>query len=258
VQNETATILKGDFTLLEQAPPPVALSAGPRPCQVRQARDVPMVGAEAQRKSPKITIKSVSDKPPEIDMESADAMRLLSAFGTAEPGFATLMLSGIINAACEGGPTRLPKAGDINDALAAATGIGARDEIEGMLATQMVATHVAAIKALRLLKASERIIQQDSNGSLAVKLLRTFAAQVEALQRYRGKGQQKVTVEHVHVHAGGQAIVGAVTQGGRGAEKTEEPDATRGIAYEPSTPLRSPDPERELVPITGSAGEASM
>jgi hypothetical protein len=26
------------------------------------------------------------------------------------------------------------------------------------------------------------------------------------LQRYRGKGQQKVTVEHVHVHTGGQAI----------------------------------------------------
>jgi hypothetical protein len=142
--------------------------------------------------------------------------------------------------------------------LAAVTGIGAKDEIEGMLATQMVATHVAAIKALRLLKASETIMQQDSNGSLAVKLLRTFAAQVEALQRYRGKGQQKVTVEHVHVHAGGQAIVGAVTQGGGGAEKTEGPDATRGIAYEPSTPLRSPDPERELVPIIGSAGEAPM
>jgi hypothetical protein len=40
--------------------------------------------------------------------------------------------------------------------------------------------------------------------------LRTFTAQVEALQRYRGKGQQKVTVEHVNVNAGGQAIVGAV------------------------------------------------
>ena len=39
------------------------------------------------------------------------------------------------------------------------------------------------------------------------KLLRTFAAQTEALQRYRGKGQQKVTVEHVHVHTGGQAML---------------------------------------------------
>jgi hypothetical protein len=55
-----------------------------------------------------------------------------------------------------------------------------------------------------------------------VKLLRTFAAQTEALQRYRGKGQQKVTVEHVHVHTGGQAIVGSVSQSGRGLTRMIE------------------------------------
>jgi hypothetical protein len=43
--------------------------------------------------------------------------------------------------------------------------------------------------------------------------VRTFTAQLEALQRYRGKGQQKVTVEHVNVNAGGQAIVGTVHPG---------------------------------------------
>jgi hypothetical protein len=32
------------------------------------------------------------------------------------------------------------------------------------------------------------------------------AAQTEALQRYRGKGQQKVTVENVHVHTGGPLL----------------------------------------------------
>jgi hypothetical protein len=101
-----------------------------------------------------------------------------------------------------------PGAEAINDALAAVTGIGARDETEGMLATQMVATHFAAISALRRLKGSGTIPQQDSNGNLAVKLLRTFTSQIEALQRYRGKGQQRVTVEHVHVNSGGQALVG--------------------------------------------------
>ena len=33
---------------------------------------------------------------------------------------------------------------------------------------------------------------------------------LEALNKHRGKGQQKVTVEHVHVHQGGQAIVGRI------------------------------------------------
>ena len=45
----------------------------------------------------------------------------------------------------------------------------------------------------------------------ANKLSRTYAVLVDALNRYRGKeGQQKVTVEHVDVHAGGQAVVGLV------------------------------------------------
>ena len=161
-------------------------------------------------KAPKIKVKSARGKPLKIEMEPIDAVRLLSAFGTAEPDFAYFMLNGIINAACDKRPGHLPGSGEINDALAAVTGIGARDETEGMLATQMVATHAAAIRALRRLRGSETVAQQDSNGNLAVKLLRTFTMQVEALQRYRGKGQQKVTVEHVHVNAGGQAIVGAV------------------------------------------------
>ena len=177
----------------------------------RETRTSGVVGCEhRERKAPRIRVKSAPGKPLNIDMQPVDAVRLMSAFGTAEPGFARLMLSSIINAACDGGPAHPPGSEDINSALAAVTGIGARDEIEGMLAAQMAATHFAAISALRRLKGSETVPQQDSNGNLAVKLLRTYAMQVEALQRYRGKGQQKVTVEHVHVNAGGQAIVGAV------------------------------------------------
>jgi hypothetical protein len=35
---------------------------------------------------------------------------------------------------------------------------------------------------------------------------------MEALKRYRTSGEQKVTVQHVSVSEGGQAIVGNVTQ----------------------------------------------
>jgi len=45
---------------------------------------------------------------------------------------------------------------------------------------------------------------------LATKFHRTFVAQIEALQKLRGKGGQHVRVEHVHVHSGGQAVVGYV------------------------------------------------
>jgi hypothetical protein len=104
----------------------------------------------------------------------------------------------IASAACGGTPGHPPSEQDVNGVLAAVHGIRANDEIEAMLAVQMVATHFAATRALRRLKGSDTVPQQDSNGNIAVKLLRTFAAQTEALQRYRGKGQQKMTVEHVH------------------------------------------------------------
>lgn len=44
----------------------------------------------------------------------------------------------------------------------------------------------------------------------AAKLMMIYARQVEALDKHRGKGQQKVTVEYVNVEAGGQAVVGNV------------------------------------------------
>jgi len=49
------------------------------------------------------------------------------------------------------------------------------------------------------------------------KLSRVFANQMEALKKYRGKGQQKIVVEHVNVNEGGQAIVGVVNPGGGGS-----------------------------------------
>jgi hypothetical protein len=47
---------------------------------------------------------------------------------------------------------------------------------------------------------------------LCILIARTFATQMEALKRYRTGGEQKVTVQHVSVSEGGQAIVGNVTQ----------------------------------------------
>jgi len=46
----------------------------------------------------------------------------------------------------------------------------------------------------------------------AARLMQLYLLQVEAFQKLRGKSvQQKVIVEHAHVHEGGQAIVGGVT-----------------------------------------------
>jgi hypothetical protein len=46
--------------------------------------------------------------------------------------------------------------------------------------------------------------------------------------RHRGKGQQKVTVEHDHVHSGGQAVVGLVEPPGGDCPCISARDAVRG------------------------------
>ena len=104
---------------------------------------------------------------------------------------------------------------EANDSAALLEGIAPKDAVEGMLAIQMITAHSAAMRFLRIASRSGQSPQVvEVNTNQAIKLMRTFTAQVEALNKYRSKGRQTMTVEHVHVHEGGQAIVGNVSRGG--------------------------------------------
>ncbi len=89
--------------------------------------------------------------------------------------------------------------------------INPQNELEGLLAVQMFGVHEAAMECLRrAVPIAEIPAARDSNLKHAVKLMGLFSRQLEALDRMRGKGQQKMTVERVNVESGGQAIVGQV------------------------------------------------
>ena len=90
------------------------------------------------------------------------------------------------------------------------------DGAEGMLARQMVGTHFAALECLRRAALpNQTLAGVDMSLRHAQKLMALYAKQLETLNRHRGKGQQKVTVEHIRVESGGQAIVGSVETGHR-------------------------------------------
>ena len=97
------------------------------------------------------------------------------------------------------------------------SGMKPKDSIEAMMITQMIAVHEMALLA------SERafITEQpdefvEKNVNRVTKLCRTYALLAEALNKYRTKGQQKITVKHqyVNVNDGGQAIIGDINQEG--------------------------------------------
>ena len=90
-----------------------------------------------------------------------------------------------------------------------------RNAIEGMLAVQIIGVHNAAVEFMRRSQLPNQPLEAvDSNINRAVRLMRLFPDQLGAMAKLKGTaGQQKMTVEHVHVHAGGQAIVGPVARG---------------------------------------------
>jgi hypothetical protein len=138
-------------------------------------------------------------------------------------------------------------------ALAAMAGIAPKDELEGMLAAQMVAAHNGAMECHRRAMLAEQTFEGRREAlAQANKLSRTYTSLLEALNRHRGKGQQKVVVEHVHVHAGGQAIVGPVEPGGMASGNQRQPHAL-SLSHAPVTPLWGENPERQPVPVAGDA-----
>jgi hypothetical protein len=90
---------------------------------------------------------------------------------------------------------------------------------EALLAAQMIGTQQLAMTFLaRAALPDQSFDGTNANVHRASRLMRLWLDQAEMMEKLKGRsGQQHVRVEHVTVAAGGQAIVGAVTSGGRGA-----------------------------------------
>ncbi len=98
-----------------------------------------------------------------------------------------------------------------NAALALIAQIKPKDAVEALLVNQMIAVHTLSMQSAKLALLKDQTLAGVTLYLREVnKLSRTFAAQMAALDKHRGKGQQKMTVEHVHVHKGGQAVIGTV------------------------------------------------
>jgi hypothetical protein len=134
---------------------------------------------------------------------------LLKLMGTSSPFFAHGIISQLY---------ALSRVGDeLSEAqfsflMSVVQSVKPQDELETMLAVQMAAIHHLTLELNIGFPRSTTLAQQSEQLSSINKLARTFAMQLEALKRYRSKGEQKVTVQHVTVGEGGQAIVGDIHQ----------------------------------------------
>jgi hypothetical protein len=194
---------------------------------------------ELAHSSPRVKLIK-KDRQITIELEHPDHSTglalLMEALGTSDLDFFNGLLNQVANVDPRGSEAN---GSTLNFMLSIIKGVEPRDQVEAMLAAQMAAVHISIMTFARRLAYVDNIPQQDSAERAFNKLTRTFATQMEALKRYRTGGEQKVTVQHVTVGEGGQAIVGNVTQAGREAapEKAPAPALALTDAKTPPMPI---------------------
>lgn len=180
-----------------------------RPAEKAAVREVATELLHGVR-SPSVTVSNVDGKCNLTLGEHDPAINLVllaSQLGSKNINFANSLVTQLGNACPEG--AGICEA-ELNFALGVVAGIAPKDQLEALLAAQMAVVHQATMRqARRLAIASDTVVIDSAERSLN-KLTRTFAAQLEALKKYRSDGRQRITVERVVVNDGGQAVVGVV------------------------------------------------
>jgi hypothetical protein len=200
--------------------------------------------AARQEAKPRVRFKvSKNGSDPQIEIDHPDKLvgqaLVMEALASADCDFLHGIVDQLANASPHGQDTDERR---LNFMLSVIRGIEPRDQLEAMLAAQMAAVHVASMTFAQQLANVKTIPQQDSAERAFNKLTRTFAMQMEALKRYRAGAEQKVTLQHVSVAEGGQAIIGNVTHAPR---KNGQEQAAQEKAATPPPTL----PDTNVVPM---------
>jgi hypothetical protein len=166
---------------------------------------VPSPGSELDRKAPPRVRKPLPRndqwKAPTPDLEG-HRKRLREALGNT-------LSEKLVEALRPGLYDQLDEA-TLNAALATIDSMQPRSELQALLAVQIIATGFAG---LRFLRQSHRQMTEDYinlYGGYAIKLLRLQNEMIQTFERYRRGNKQTVEVRHVHIHSGGQGVVGII------------------------------------------------
>lgn len=241
--------------------------------RIAQATEFSKAKAADGKIPPRIEIKGFSSggklrvETPHTD-NAGHLFTLNQAFGTGSCDFQQQQL-GRLMAIVRSKQGETPDELQTNSVIAAVAAVEPQNEVEGMLAVQMAATHEVAMEMLSRAKVASSTDHLERYGTLATKLLRTYTTQIEALSKLRRGGAQKVTVEHVHVYEGGQAIVGnvngnrsrALPGGGDRHESGHQPHALTGsaaLALQADPSMLRPDAGRDPVPVASGEREDAV
>lgn len=174
--------------------------------------------SDSTRKVEPVYKKGLQEKDALTEFQS----RIYSASGAAnmQVGF------NILTKACEAVTNRSASLDEtvrvLNTLAKAMQALEPQDEVEGQLIAQLVVIHEHCMIWLGKAMSTDRVDFANTYLNGASKLLARHHETLTTLLKYRRGDEQRVHVEHVHVHDGGKAIVGTIETGGGSKQKTEE------------------------------------
>ena len=168
--------------------------------------------AKEAMKLPKNATAEVKVQKPDRDQLAAAVEEGLCRMIGVKSKVLVYRILGQMEAMQNWGSSHVPPGERLMFAIEMMAGLRPTNATEALLAVQMVGVHNAAIQFLANATSTDQTADgSDANVLRATRLMRIFNEQLKAMQKLRGKtSQQKVVVEHVHVHSGGQAVVGTV------------------------------------------------
>ena len=135
---------------------------------------------------------------------------VMSAFGASNEDMMLSLLRDMVGAI----PEWRDDKSKLHGAIAMMEGIAPQNSVESLLAVQMVTAHNMAMKTAALAMHPDQTFEgMAENISRASRMMKVFVSQTEALAKLRGNSKT-VTIKHVNVNEGGQAIIGDVHHGG--------------------------------------------
>jgi hypothetical protein len=212
-----------------------------KPAYIRSPKENEAVAKVfSKRAVPRLKISESTLTPDHPDARAGLAL-IIEAIGTTDPDFGIGILKQLAHAGS--GKSNQER---VDFMLAAIEGIKPQDHIEVMLATHMAMVHSDIMKISRDLHDAQLLIVCDATERIRNRLMRVFMNLVETLKRYRTGGQQTVTVTHVSVNEGGQAIVGSVSQTHSRDPAPAQPPA---LAHDETLPMPDLRESKIAVPI---------
>ncbi|WP_035918435.1 hypothetical protein [Legionella fairfieldensis] len=88
--------------------------------------------------------------------------------------------------------------------------LGVNDCLQEMIAAQIISIHRLQQISMSFASSTDEMNHRQYFTNAAIKLANCFAQQANLLSRLQGYGGQKMIIERVDVHHGGQAVVGNI------------------------------------------------